>query len=79
MISAWQSKAVEFSMAKRTTDKKNKSWFRSERTFSNDERGYFHTREGTIEGPYRNERVVKNNVKFYTQSVSPGAFPRSKL
>ncbi|MEH6609773.1 MAG: DUF6316 family protein [Halioglobus sp.] len=66
-------------MARRKTDQKNKSWFRSERIFSNDQRWYFHTREGTIEGPYQNEGIAKEQLKFYIERVSPGAFTAPKV
>ncbi len=63
-------------MAKRKSDQKTQSWFRSERMFREPQGWYFHTREGTVEGPYNSENWAKEQLKAYIMRVAPDAFAK---
>ena len=59
---------------KRKTDTERRSWFRSDRFFSEQGKWYFHTREGTIEGPFDCPMKANNNLETYIRLKQSGLF-----
>ena len=59
---------------KRNTDAERRSWFRSERFFIEKGNWYFHTREGTVEGPFDCQLKAKNQLDTYIKLQQSGLF-----
>lgn len=53
----------------RQDDNKNKTWFRSERFFSEGSSWYFSTREGTIEGPFESRAEAEQELMMYLRNL----------
>lgn len=54
----------------RHDDNDNKTWFRSERFFSEGSRWYFSTREGTIEGPFDSRAEAERELMLYLRLLA---------
>jgi hypothetical protein len=65
---------------KRKQDREPRAWFRSNRFFKNDDKWYFSTREGTLEGPFWDQAEAEKNLKAYIKIMNSGYMPEdSKL
>ena len=62
---------------KRRTDKEPRAWFRSNRFFKNDDKWYFSTREGTLEGPYWDLEEAEKKLQEYIQIMNSGFMPEN--
>ena len=60
---------------KRSGDAAPKAFFRSERMFVDGGQWYFHTREGTIEGPFRDSVEANNRLDSYIRLTNSGLAP----
>jgi hypothetical protein len=52
-------------MTKRKDDQRTQSHFRTNRVFKEGDKWFFHTREGTIEGPFHNELEARTQIDNY--------------
>jgi len=48
------------------------SYFRSDRVIERDGEWFYYTREGTIEGPFRDRIHLMNRLDMYLKAVSSG-------
>lgn len=66
--------AVEISwdgrcMKNREADGEKKSWFRSQRFFSEGNKWYFTTRENTVEGPFDSREDAEQELMLYLRNL----------
>ncbi len=59
---------------KRKTDRTSRSWFRSDRFFLEQGKWYFHTREGTVEGPFDCPLKANSHLDTYIRLHQSGLF-----
>ena len=59
---------------KRTTDRDTRTWFRSDRFFCERGKWYFHTREGTVEGPFDCRLKANYHLDTYIKLHQTGLF-----
>jgi len=52
-------------MTKRKDDQSTQSHFRTNRVYKEGDKWFFHTREGTIEGPFHNELEARTQIDTY--------------
>ena len=52
-------------MTKRKDDRGTQSHFRTNRVYKEGDKWFFHTREGTIEGPFHNELEARTQIDTY--------------
>ena len=65
---------------KRREDEKTRAWFRSNRFFQQEEKWYFYTREGTMEGPFPELVDAEKRLEEYIKIMNSGFMPEdSKL
>ena len=64
-------------MDNRKGDKEQRSRFRSNRFFKNDGKWYFSTREGTIEGPFWDQKEAENKLADYIKIMDSGFMPKN--
>ena len=60
---------------KRLNDPSPRAHFRSERMFMEKGEWYFHTREGSIEGPYPDMITARNRLDAYIKLTNSGLAP----
>ncbi len=60
---------------KRSNDPSPRAHFRSERMFMDGGEWYFHTREGTIEGPFPDMVKARNRLDSYFKLTNSGLAP----
>lgn len=60
---------------KRKDDPSPRAHFRSERMFMDQGAWYFHTREGTIEGPFQDMVAARNRLDSYIRLTNSGLAP----
>lgn len=53
----------------RKDDNDKKTWFRSQRFFTEGSSWYFSTREGTIEGPYESRDEAEQELMMYLRNI----------
>lgn len=51
------------------------SYFRSDRVMERDGEWFFYTREGTIEGPFRDRVHLMNRLDTYLNVIASGLLP----
>lgn len=59
----------------RRTDNEPKKWFRSSRFFKEDDKWFFYSREGTIEGPFKDLEYAEQRLKEYIKIMKSGFMP----
>ena len=59
-------------MTKRKADQRTQSHFRTNRVFKEGDKWFFHTREGTIEGPFHNELEARVQIDSYIKLTISG-------
>ncbi len=55
---------------KRKDDLKTQTRFRSDRIFEHNSEWFFYTREGTIEGPFKQQLEASHHVKIYIEMMA---------
>ena len=64
----------------RRSDNKSRAWFRSSRFFKQEEKWFFYTREGTMEGPFSELQDAEQRLREYIKIMNSGFMPSdSKL
>ena len=64
---------------KRKDDSEERTWFRTKRLFQEQGLWYFHTREGTLEGPFASKEQAESRVEFYIKTMSSRFAPPPDL
>jgi hypothetical protein len=57
---------------KRRDDLEEKTHFRTDRMMSHDDKWYFCTREGTIQGPFEDHYAASSHLKRYIELSNSG-------
>ena len=52
-------------MAKSRDGEDDRTWFRSDRFFAENDKWFFTTREGTVEGPYDSRKDAEQELEIY--------------
>ena len=60
---------------KRRKDGEPRAWFRSSRFFQEEEKWYFYTREGTMEGPFSELVDAEKRLEEYINIMNSGFMP----
>ena len=58
--------------AKRQNDHQQRTWFRADRFFQHEGQWYFHTREGSMEGPFPDRFVARERMEAYIKAMKSG-------
>ena len=58
--------------AKRQSDHQERTWFRADRFFQHEGKWYFHTREGTLEGPFGDRFSARERMEAYVMAMNSG-------
>ena len=58
--------------AKRNNDHETRSWFRADRFFQHEGKWYFHTREGSMEGPFDDRFKARERMDAYVKAMNSG-------
>jgi hypothetical protein len=64
---------------RRKEDSDSRTHFRSPRLFEEKGQWFFHTREGTIEGPYRDRQRAVEMLDAYVRTINSPFAPRRDL
>ncbi len=59
---------------KRKTDTDRRTWFRSDRFFTEAGNWYYHTREGTVEGPFDCQLKANSHLDVYIRIQQSGLY-----
>ena len=59
-------------MTKRKDDQSTQSHFRTNRVYKEGDKWFFHTREGTIEGPFQDELKARAQIDTYIKLMISG-------
>ena len=57
---------------KRYSDPNQRTWFRADRFFQHEGKWYFHTREGTMEGPFDDRLQAAQRAESYVKAMHSG-------
>jgi hypothetical protein len=60
--------------AKRQSDLQQRAWFRADRFFQHEGQWYFHTREGSMEGPFADRFAARERMESYIKAMNSGMF-----
>ena len=60
---------------RRKGDTTDRVRFRSDRIFKDDDKWYFQTREGTLEGPFVERTDAENRLELYVKVMQSGWMP----
>lgn len=66
------SAVIEDMSAKRKNDHQQRTWFRADRFFQHEGRWYFHTREGSMEGPFADRFAARERMEAYIKAMNSG-------
>ena len=57
---------------KRYSDQHQRAWFRADRFFQHEGKWYFHTREGTMQGPFDDRFQARERLEGYVKAMNSG-------
>jgi hypothetical protein len=59
----------------RKDDREDRAWFSSDRFFKDNDKWYFNTREGTMEGPFQYRMEAEYRLAEYIKIMNSGFMP----